>query len=215
MRRNSKQIVSEIILIVSLSVMVALIYNHFSDKGISIIRKEIKNTGVPDSALFAPAESKIVTANARTSDTAAPENIKVIAPLHAQALRNQDSMAQLYKNKKGPVYNIITLQQLSRLLSERRGYLIDARNKDDYQKGHIKGAHNIPALEAEKYFGHFVSVPRDTLVIIYCNNDECHLAHTLADLLMQFEFKKIYIYGRGWDGWIEAKMPVDTAAEKD
>ncbi|MDI6766593.1 MAG: rhodanese-like domain-containing protein [Bacteroidota bacterium] len=209
-----KRIVREIGVIILLSVFLALIYNTFSRKGIPLIRKEILKVSTADSILFSsPTRMDTSRSSIGTSDTIpSPPNsdAKVIAPLHEKAMRNLDSMAELYAGKRDPVFKIINLQQLKRLIAEGRGILFDARDPNEYRRGHIKNARSIPGLEADQHFNELISIPRDTLIIIYCNNTDCHLGHMLADFMHQLDFINIFLYDDGWDGWVEAKMPIDT-----
>ncbi len=203
----------EISQICLLSILVALIYNAFSPKGLPLIRVEPQKTAVSDSALFSSPSSDTIGHAKPVSDTTAWKDIKVIAPLHERALRNPDSVKALVQAKKEElVYRIISLDQLTRLLDAGRGLLIDARSEEDYLKGHIKGARNVFGQEPEKHFEHFVQIPRDTLVIVYCNNPECHLGRVLAEFMAVMEFNNIVLYDDGWDGWEKAKMPVDSTA---
>ncbi len=216
-KNEQKSIVREIGLIILLSIFLALTYNIFSPKGIPVIRKEIIKIIAPDSILFSSptrVETSLTTIDMSNTITNLPEanktNTKVIAPLHEKAMRNPDSMAELYAGSRDAVFKIINLQQLKRLLAEQRGILFDARDANEYRQGHIKNARSMPGLEPDQHFNELISIPRDTLIIIYCNNPECHLGHVLADFMHQLEFKNIYIYDDGWDGWVEAKMPIDT-----
>jgi len=198
LKQKSSSLFREIGTIILISVFLSLVYNAFSGRGISLIRKEIQKVAVTDSSLFLPHQDTV-------------QGVKIIAPLHERALQNPDSMAKLYPKIESEPFKVISLAQLKKLLDEKRGILLDARNSDEFLKGHIKGARNIPALEVEKYFDKLVTIPRDTIVIIYCNNPECHMGAILADFLKVMEFKSLLLYDGGWDGWMEAKMPVDTS----
>jgi rhodanese-related sulfurtransferase len=199
---NSSSLFREIVKILLLSVCLALIYNGFSSRGIPLIRRETQKIAAVDSILFFSS-----------IQDDSMKDVKVIAPLHERALRNPDSMANLYPKIQATPFKIISLAQFKKLLNEKRGVLLDARGTEEFKIGHINGARNIPALNVEQYFEKLVTIPRDTLVIIYCNNPECHLGQMLADFLKVMEFKNLLLYDDGWDGWIEAKMPVDTSFE--
>jgi rhodanese-related sulfurtransferase len=201
----------EILLIVVLSVGLSLTYNAFSAKGLPLVRVAPVKVEVADSVLFSTLER----VSRDTVPAPAPAEVTVVAPAHAQAMRSPDSVAAVVRKEKEDrqaVLQVISLEQLKRLLVQRRGVLIDARSQDEFAKGHIRGAKNIDALEVEKYFEELVAIPRDTLVIIYCNNAECHLGRTLAEFMESINFTKLYLYDDGWDGWTAAQMPVDTAA---
>jgi rhodanese-related sulfurtransferase len=82
-------------------------------------------------------------------------------------------------------------------------------------EGHIIGSRNIPFLGVENYFEKMMDIPRDTLIVIYCNGPDCELGKELADFMTQMGFKHLYLYDDGWDGWEKAKMPFEgTKAKK-
>jgi len=207
--QHKKGLLFEVSLIIGLSIILAFAYNIYSGKGIPIIRKAVQKVVVEDSVLF----KHFPTVDSVHENV--PQDIKVIAPLHERALRNPDSMANLYKDKKNPVYKIITMSQFTRLISEKKGIIFDARSNEEYVKGHVRGAHNIPADEAINHFEELLPLPRDTLILIYCNGPECHLGHMLADFLVTLDFKNMYIFDGGWEEWVNSKMPIDTTIVKD
>jgi rhodanese-related sulfurtransferase len=201
----------EIALIVVLSVALSLTYNAFSAKGLPLVRIAPAKVEVADSVLFSTLEE----VSKDTMPHAVPPASKVIAPEHEKALKNPDSVAQVVKKEKAEkqeALKVITLEQLKRLMIQKRGVLLDARSDEDFAKGRIKGAKSIFALELEKHFDEIAQIPRDTLVIIYCNNPECHLGRSLAEFMETINFTKLYLYDDGWDGWVAAKMPIDTTA---
>jgi rhodanese-related sulfurtransferase len=204
-------LVREIGFIVVLSVALSLTYNAFSAKGLPLVRVAPAKVEVADSVLFSTLEE----VSKDTMPHAVSPATKVVAPEHEKALKNPDSVAQVVKKEKEEkqaALKVITLEQLKRLMLQKRGVLLDARSQEDFAKGHIKGARNIFAEEVEKYFEELVQIPRDTLVIIYCNNADCHLGRSLAEFMETINFTKLYLYDDGWDGWVAAKMPIDTTA---
>jgi len=200
LRLEKGRLLLEVAQVLMLAAILAFLYNAYSPSGIPLVRREPRKIAVADSVLF----SEHATRDSQ-------RDVKIIAPLHESALANPDSMARLAGRKSESVFKIITLQQMKRLLEENRGIIIDARPAEEYKKGHIKGARNIPGLEAEDHFAELAQLPMDTLVIIYCNNPDCHLGRSLADFMNVMEFKKLYLYDEGWDGWLMAKMPVDSS----
>ena len=195
MNPHTRTLAKEIGIILALSLLLALVYNTFSRKGLPLIRGEVKKVAVADSALF-PSVTGLQTSG--THDTA---DIPVIAPEHEKALRNPDSMAQLYADHKEHLMRVINLSQFKRMLGEKRPIVIDARDREAYDDGHIGAAWNVPALEVDQYFEKFVTLPRDTLILVYCNNPECHLSRMVGDFLQVMGFSNIYHYDGGWDEW--------------
>ena len=211
--KTRHSVVRETGMVVFLAVFLSLAYNAFSAKGLSLWRIAPARVEVPDSVLFSTLER--ISSDTLPAAGSVIADPNVVAPLHQQALRNPDSSARAVEQEteeSRAQLKVIKLDQLKRLLAQHRGVLLDARSEEEYGKGHIQGARNVFALEVEKYFEQLVELPRDTLVIIYCNNPECHLARTLAEFMETINFSNLYLYEAGWDGWVAAQMPVDTTA---
>jgi 3-mercaptopyruvate sulfurtransferase SseA len=60
----------------------------------------------------------------------------------------------------------ITTAQLETLMKEGKAFVVDVRNQDSYDMGHIPGSKLIPAsLVAE----HINELPRDKTIVTYCS----------------------------------------------
>ncbi len=46
-------------------------------------------------------------------------------------------------------------------------YILDVRTRNEYRKGHLRGAKNIPLADIEKRIG---KIPRNKEVLVYCRN---------------------------------------------
>lgn len=189
----------EAFLIIFLSILLGLVYNTTSQKGIPLIREKIKKITTLDALLFSNPER----------DTVLPD-VPVIAPLHEQALRNSDSIERNYKKADKKSINIVNIEQVKKILNEKRALIIDARDIESYRHGHISGAINVPGLNVDQYFEEFVELPRDTLILLYCNNPTCHLSRLVGDFLQTLGFTRLYHFDGGFDEWMDKKMPYVT-----
>ena len=88
------------------------------------------------------------------------EGDALAAPMDAQSLIDQKQLAK--KMKRGDVT------------------LLDVRSRDEYRKGHITGAINIPYDELET---HLKKLPKDREVIAYCRGPLCVLSVNAVALL--------------------------------
>ena len=89
--------------------------------------------------------------------------------------------------------------------------IIDARDFDSYNEGHIDNAINIDAFliiedgdekEIDK-LNNFLNSNSSNNLIIYCWNPECDRAEYLYSYLIDLGSKlKVSIYEDGWDDWI-------------
>lgn len=194
-------LVREIFVIISLAVFLAVVYNAFSPKGIRLLRARSVDVAVHDSSLF-------VGAGAASANSQATRIVTGVAPLHERAIKNPDSMAALFGGTEN-VYRTVSLDQIRRLLEQKKALFFDARNAEDFRKGHIPGAWSIPALEMEGYFDTLMTLPSDTMAVVYCNGADCHLGRMLIDFLKELHFSNLYLYDDGWDGWERAELPVE------
>ncbi|MBC8124762.1 MAG: HIT domain-containing protein [Candidatus Kapabacteria bacterium] len=100
----------------------------------------------------------------------------------------------------------ITYAQFKQLLTSAPYYLIDARGADKYALGHIGKASNFYGGEIQSRITELLeSVPRDRVVLIYCDGGECELSHHVADVLKQFNYGPIFIFTGGWAEWEKNK----------
>ncbi len=85
---------------------------------------------------------------------------------------------------------------------------IDARDPEDYDKGHIQGAINIPYDYYEDYDGIIDELDDSAIYITYCNGEECSLSIDLADYLYNDKlFDTILIFEGGWPEWKKSGYP--------
>jgi len=214
---HQRSLPRDIAIILATSIFLAFAFNIFSNKSIPLIRKETEKVAVSDSELFSmphPHQAADTTSHLTGKQDDHPD-VQVIAPEHERALRNPDSMASVVAKErkeetKKDIFRIITLAQFKRLMASAKPVIFDARDAEGYRKGHVQGARNLYGLEADQHFEQLVTIPRDTLIIFYCNNPDCHLGRMAAEFLGNIGFTKLYLYDDGWDGWEKAKMPVDS-----
>ncbi|HLX13176.1 MAG TPA: rhodanese-like domain-containing protein [Bacteroidota bacterium] len=182
--------------ILLLSIVLAFSYNAFSTHGLPLMRKETKKVVTSDSTLF----QQLSLPQTKQIDTTT-----VVAPLHKHAMEHRDSIAKAF-TKKDNGYSVISLDQVKRLLKEKRGVFVDAREPDEFDAGHLPGAINIPYLESENHFNQMMQIPQDTLIVVYCSSSECPLGRDLIDFMRGMDFKKVMLYDEGWEGWTKAGM---------
>lgn len=101
----------------------------------------------------------------------------------------------------------ISLRQLRHLIQTKSAVVIDARNSEAYEKGHVPSAINVPFLNMFDYIAALSSMPADTLIIVYCEGINCELSSNLAASLKSMSFTRIFIYQDGIEGWQNANLP--------
>ena len=87
---------------------------------------------------------------------------------------------------------------------------IDARSQDDYQKGHIKGAINIPAHAFMDSLQYLDNLNLNQILITYCDGADCNASIDLAADLKLMGFEQIYFFFGGWVEWQTAGYPTEA-----
>lgn len=84
---------------------------------------------------------------------------------------------------------------------QRGDVFVDVRSADDFAKGHIKGARNVPLLEVENRAG---ELPKDKTIVVYeagtAAGDVCAAAKSAARVLLSRGYKAV-VYQEGLKDW--------------
>jgi rhodanese-related sulfurtransferase len=98
----------------------------------------------------------------------------------------------------------------------RQLVFIDARNEEDFQKGHVPGAWLFDPYQPERYFAAVTPVCQAAeQIVVYCHGGDCDDSLTAASLLEDLGIPgaKIAIYGGGMTEWPATGLPVETGAQ--
>jgi rhodanese-related sulfurtransferase len=95
--------------------------------------------------------------------------------------------------------------ELERMMKEGSVNVVDVRAADDYAKGHIPGAVNLP----KERWGSLQGLRKDKTNVLYCYSIVCHLAATAAVQFAAQGFPVMELDG-GWRWWKEDGFDVQT-----
>lgn len=105
-----------------------------------------------------------------------------------------------------PSIQTLSVKELSEILADGSAVLIDARPPEDFASKHIPGAVNIPlGVSKADRDAKLKDIPRDTLVVTYCDPNGCPLSGRLAIVLLRDGFSNIRVLEGDWT--IEAPSP--------
>jgi rhodanese-related sulfurtransferase len=90
---------------------------------------------------------------------------------------------------------------IKKLVQVDSALLIDSRSFDEYEKGHIPGAMNLPYNSIFENKNIFNKLPKNKWLITYCDGPPCDVAELLAFELFYSGFKRVAIYAGGLNGW--------------
>jgi rhodanese-related sulfurtransferase len=82
--------------------------------------------------------------------------------------------------------------------------IIDVRREQDFRKGHIPGAINLPSDR----WGSFDGLSRDRTNIVYCYHQQCHLSVNACKFFAEQGYPVRELEG-GFETWKQHKLPVE------
>lgn len=109
----------------------------------------------------------------------------------------------------------IGLETAKELFEKKAAVFVDSRDKEEFARGHIKGAFSLPTAQFDHHAPLFMDlVPRTTPVVTYCSGQGCDTSTELAELLIGSGYKNVKVFYGGWQHWREAGYPVEGSLEK-
>ncbi|MCX6155908.1 MAG: rhodanese-like domain-containing protein [Candidatus Kapabacteria bacterium] len=213
-----KELFKEIFIIVVIATALAFGYNAFSGFKVPFIYQKPIENYVPDSLLFKTTGLISQTANSLSASRAEISNptstvsqdtiSKVKVPTEKViSVQAASAATQKIPDANKPTlseYKIVSYQQLLKIIGNPNFVMIDARQAESYNLGHIANALNIYPLGSDiEFMPKVMSLPRDKNILIYCDGGACELSHDLAKILIDAHFSNIFIYTGGWEEWIK------------
>ena len=106
---------------------------------------------------------------------------------------------------------VIGLAEASRMYAEDTAVFVDARPKEQYEQGHIKGAVSLPWQQVHERFMEAADrLETAETLICYCDGENCGLSHDLALFLSEMGFEGARVLVNGWTMWKEAGLPTQS-----
>jgi rhodanese-related sulfurtransferase len=99
----------------------------------------------------------------------------------------------------------LTPQDLVQMINRESVAIVDIRNREAFQSGHIVGAINIPKADLEKDFGK-LNKYKNRSIIIVCEGGQ--KAGEIAMKLKKQNFENVRALSGGLNGWRSANMPL-------
>lgn len=104
----------------------------------------------------------------------------------------------------------ISLEKAKEAFLSKAGVFLDARSPELYEKGHVLGARNLPWEAVDDYCDSIMAdVPKDMLIIAYCDGETCALSKDLAIELLFRGYENVRVLINGWSRWQENGLPIE------
>jgi rhodanese-related sulfurtransferase len=115
--------------------------------------------------------------------------------------RNHQAVKAVLSAHIGSFLPKVGMQDLLKAM-KRSELLIDARTKQDYEKGHIDGAINIPVNSSPEEIKRVMSpFPATKRIIVYCQSSRCGFAKNIVQKLFRQGFQNVLLFQGGWEQW--------------
>jgi histidine triad (HIT) family protein len=204
-------------MLVLLAIGLAAGFNMMNPKRIDWIKPEYERVQASDADLDRllgdepPAVNTSVTtapttttaptdAPAATKPTATTSTTTTTQPVPSAGTTDSAKAAPAFVPEPG-IIREIKIDAFRKLLGRKSTYLIDARIPEKFADGHVQGAVNVDGNTVEANIPQILGIPKDRVIVIYCDGGHCELSHRVADVMSRFGYGPILIYTGGWAEW--------------
>jgi rhodanese-related sulfurtransferase len=155
-----------VLILVTISVILALFYNYFSVKGIALFGQWDTNMGV----ISAKAKNDTIQSSIEIND----------------------------------------LDLIKQIISNKERIVLDVRAKEDYDHGHLPGAHSFPMEEFDDGIDLLFEIAKpDAPILVYCSSTECSQSHTFSNMIIEAGFSNVKVFVQGFRLWQEKGLKVE------
>ena len=105
---------------------------------------------------------------------------------------------------------LISFEEAMELCLSKKAIFLDARSRELYEQAHILYARNLSWEAVDEYFDAVMAdIPRDALIITYCDGETCTQSKDLALELFYRGYENVRVLVNGWSKWVEAGLPTE------
>ncbi len=91
-----------------------------------------------------------------------------------------------------------------------KAVFVDARSREDYEDGHIKGAVSLPVGQFDESIDAFHDqYSPASSIVTYCSGRTCEDSHRLAYLLFDEGYTNVTVMIDGYPGWESEGYPIE------
>lgn len=102
----------------------------------------------------------------------------------------------------------LTTLQVTQLINGKNATIVDIRSPEEFAKGSLPNARNLPAEKVKNGAGVLNVLKKDKPVIVVCANGRA--ASKVAAQLRSSGFNDVFVLGGGLAAWREAGLPIRT-----
>lgn len=96
-------------------------------------------------------------------------------------------------------------------LADGMTFFVDSRKHEEFVAGRVLNALRIDSKSFETGNPPELSlIPRDAIVIVYCNGGQCDESENVAKWITNSGYKKVYVLHDGFPGWKALGHPIES-----
>jgi len=113
-----------------------------------------------------------------------------------------------------PSIEINNPDEVLRLIQTKERMILDVRQKDSFDQGHLPGALSFPLDEFDENVEDlFAAAQSDSAILVYCSSIECTDSHTFADHLIMPGYTDVKVFSGGFRQWQEMEYKIEKNEE--
>ena len=102
---------------------------------------------------------------------------------------------------------MIPIEKILEMSANNEPYkLVEVLSEDNYKKGHIAGAINIPLDELEEKAPE--QLQKNETIVVYCGSYSCGASTKAAKKLAEMGYTNVLDYKASKKGWVDAGFPL-------
>ena len=101
----------------------------------------------------------------------------------------------------------LTFEEARDVFLKGEALFVDARHTYDFGSGHIKGAIRVPLQDFNEIHPLLTIIPKDKMLVTYCDGEECNSSRDLALKLRSAGFSNVRVFFGGWKKWLANGQP--------
>lgn len=109
-------------------------------------------------------------------------------------------------------YEDISIEELSKAISEGKVTVLDVNGSGSYGRGHIPGAIDFKANSGE--IAKLLPADKSQLVVAYCGGPGCNAYKAGAKAAEDLGYTNVKHLAAGISGWLDAGKPTEKAEAK-
>jgi rhodanese-related sulfurtransferase/DNA-binding transcriptional ArsR family regulator len=130
---------------------------------------------------------------------------QAVRALGESRLAEVDRVVETYLEDRDALEAVDVMELMERL-SDGSVMVLDVRPEEEYQAGHIPGAHSVPVEKLEAYLE---EIPKNQEVVAYCRGPYCVFSDEAVALLSSHGYR-VKRLAEGLPDWRAAGMPVES-----